>query len=159
LSRCAEAHPTGRGVLRNAAGWKACTTKCARSSVGAAMSGYGPGVGAGDEGLEVARTALGDGFVDLVADQLAIAAAGNVAEDSHRFGKLRIAHAAEEEGETWLMGLLIMDQEVILLHILEADGFRIKGVEADPLIAVLAEDQRLAVLEVKRGVGFGFLVR
>ena len=54
---------------------------------------------------------------------------------------------------------LVVDQQVVDRDaILEIDDFGIEPVQADALVAILAEDHRLAVLEIQNVVGLDALV-
>ena len=66
-------------------------------------------------------------------------------------GKSRVDHAAEQVGQARLLGLLVVDEQVV--HgdaVAQRHHLGLEAVQADALVAVLAEDQRLAVLEVEQ---------
>jgi len=118
-------------------------------------SGDGPGIQAGEELLDIAFAAAGGGFGDLALDGLVVDGELDVAEDADGFGEFGVAHAAEEEGEGGFFGEFIMVDEVLLGDVGSGANFRGETVEADAFIAIFAEDEGLAVLEVKQMIGQG----
>src|SRR5271163_3901818 len=78
----------------------------------------------------------------------------HAAEDAEAFGELRADQPAEEDRERRFARLLVVDQNVVHRDSLtELDRLRLEAVEAQTLVAILAEQERSAMLQVNDGVG------
>ena len=75
--------------------------------------------------------------------------------------EVRVGHPREHQGEVRILGGLIVHQQVGLGDAVLPDGddLGVQAVEADALVAVLAEDHRLAVLEDEHPVLADLAVR
>jgi len=66
--------------------------------------------------------------------------------DRHRI--LRVPHAREDQGEVWVVGVGVVHEQVGFGDAVpELDDLGVEAPQADALVALLAEDHRLAVLE------------
>ena len=113
--------------------------------------GHGPRFAAVEQRVEVAGALFGAGRFDLLVQLDVVRRCIDGAEHADRLGEFRMPHAAEQVGQRRLGGLLVVEQQVVFGDALaQLDDFRLHAVQADALVAVLAEDQRLAVFEVER---------
>src|SRR5271155_1140525 len=118
-----------------------------------------PGVSGAEEFGEVAFTFFGDHFADLLLDQVFVARdALQGAEDADGGGETGHGiHARKGEGIDGIWIVLVMHQQIFFGDaISQGDYFEIETDEANSLVAILAEDQRLAVFELDDLLASGF---
>src|SRR6266850_168674 len=115
----------------------------------ATRSGHRPGRSRLEEPLEAPRPQLGGRLVRLALDQLFQPRAVGRVEDPHGNRVVGVVHARQQVGERRLLRALVMHQEPRLGGASRAERHHLgmQPLEPDPLVARLAEDQRLAVLE------------
>src|SRR5438105_13377750 len=83
----------------------------------------------------------------------------DAAEDADAFGETRIDHAAEQIRKARLLGALIVNQEVACRDAMaQGHDLGIQAMQPNALVAVLAEDQRLAVFQMQRIVRLDALI-
>src|SRR5262245_9898718 len=113
------------------------------------LSAHRPGLTAPERGGQVALALRPDRGLDLAVDQLVVGGAGDGSQDADRDREIRPEHARQHQREVGLLGLLVVDEQIGLGHAVLADrhDLRVEAVEPDALVAVLAEDHRLAVFE------------
>src|SRR5690242_17567214 len=87
------------------------------------QSAHDPGLASRDEFLQVAVAFALLGLLDLFANRLGIAFAFDRAEHAERLGEIGLAHPAEKKCEA-AGAFLIVHEQVIGRHVLEADHFR-----------------------------------
>ena len=107
-----------------------------------------PRIAGGQELLQVAGAGLFAGGVDLVHHQFVVGRLLDREEHAQRHGVFRVVHPGQAVGHRRIGGLLVVDDEIVLRNVIEIGDFEQLAFETDALVAVLAEDQRLAVLEV-----------
>ena len=96
----------------------------------------------------------GAGLGDLAVDQGVERLLLDGAEHAHRLGEIGLGHVAQEktDGGDWLP--FIVDEQIGGSGVADVDDQRLKAViQADALVAILAEDQRLAVFELDNRIG------
>ena len=112
-----------------------------------------------EQRLQIPFAALGLGFGNLGIHLLVVNRPLDVAEHADRLGKFRILHAAQQIRQARLLHLLVVKHQVVFADSLaELHDFQLHAVHPDALVAILAEDQRLAMLEFERMVGFGLAI-
>src|SRR5947209_5524122 len=83
----------------------------------------------------------------------------NATENADTFRKTRIDHSTEKISETRLLRPFIVNEQVIYIDAVgQRDDFGVETMQANALGTIFPEDQRLAVLQVERIVGFDALV-
>src|ERR1700675_685135 len=112
---------------------------------------YFPGVAGAKQFGEVALAALGLDVADLVGDEVFVARdvvpGAKDADGSGEAGTL--LHVREEEGVGGARMFLVVNEKILFRDaVAELDDFEIEAVHANALVAILAEDERLAVLEL-----------
>src|ERR1035437_2863317 len=106
-----------------------------------------PRLAASQQPTDVAHTALGHGRVGLGRHQLVVGGPADVPNHPDRNRELRPEDTREHECDQRVR--LVMDEQVRLADpvLADPDDLGLVPVEPDPLVAVLAEDHRLAVLQ------------
>src|SRR5262249_48896072 len=118
-----------------------------------------PGIVAGEKFFELAAAFFGHDILDLLVEKIVVGGALHAPVHSDAFRKARIDHPAEQVCQARLFGFFIVNEQVINRDTAaQSDYLRIKAVQANAFVAVLAEDQRLAMLQVQGAVRFNTLI-
>src|SRR5205085_8491503 len=113
---------------------------------------HDPHVAAVDELAELAAALARDGLLDLVRHQVLVGLALDIAEDADGLREGRELHAREHEGDRGVFLVRVVDEAVRFVKARLAPQLNHLGerpLHAYAAVAVLAEDHRLAVLEVE----------
>ena len=112
-----------------------------------------------EELIEASGTLFFASDFDLVVQFQVITRAIDGAEHADRFREVGVPHAAQQVGQARLRRLFVVEQQIVLGDALaEFHDFRIHAVEADTLVPILAENQRLAVFQFDGGFGLSIPV-
>src|ERR1044072_4266694 len=109
-----------------------------------------------DELVELAAPGACDRLFNLVREQVFIGFAPHVAEDADRLRELGLLHAREHEGDRRVFDVHVVDEAIVLVQSRLApqlDDLGARTVHTDAVVAVLAEDHRLAVLKIEHALG------
>ena len=98
--------------------------------------------------VDVALALCLDGLTYLLRHQIVVGGPLNGADDANRYWELRVVHAREHERNRRVIQRCVMHQDVGLgdAVLADLDHLRLEAVNPDALVAVLAEDHRLALL-------------
>src|SRR5438128_5273426 len=111
---------------------------------------HDPGIVAGEKFFELAAALLGHDILDLLVEKIVVGRALHAPVHADAFGKARIDHSTEQVSQAGLLGLFVVDEQVVNRDAAaQSNHFRIHSVQAYALVAVLAENERLTVFEVQ----------
>src|SRR6185436_3863480 len=121
----------------------------------------GPGLAAREGRGKIALAGRRDCGDDLLLDQLVVRRPRDRPQDADGYREIGPEHPREHECEVWLLRGLVVDEEIRLADAVLADrhDFRMETPQPDPLVTVLAEDHRLAVLQHEHPVLADLAVR
>src|SRR5919198_1497019 len=103
---------------------------------------------AGEQGCrDVALARLLGRGADLLVDERVVRRPIDPPKDADRDRELRPEHPRQDQREVRVLRLLVVDQQVVLLHAIDTEGddLGVEPAQADALVAFLAEDHRLAM--------------
>src|SRR5439155_15408254 len=111
---------------------------------------HDPGIVAGEKFFELAAALLGHDILDLLVEKIVVGRALHAPVHADAFRKARIDHSTEQISQAGLLGLFVVDEQVVNRDAAtQSNHFRIHSVQANALVAVLAENERLTVFEVQ----------
>src|SRR5579862_9324350 len=118
---------------------------------GAGLRADFPGIAGAEELFQIAFAAAFLHVANLLGDDVLVAR--DVipgAEDSDGSGEAgTLLHVAEEKGVSGTRMMLVVDEKIFFGDaVAELAAFEFEAVEANALVAILAEDERFAVLEL-----------
>src|SRR5205823_1981438 len=120
---------------------------------------HNPGIVAGEKFFELAAALLGHDILDLLVEKIVVGRALHAPVYADAFGKARIDHSTEQVSQAGLLRLFVVDEQVVNRDAAaQSNHFRIHSVQANALVAVLAEKERLTVFEVQGVIRLDTLV-